>query len=236
VLVILLVIAMSAGGSEEPGARAGGSPATGQLTATPTPTPAPLDPSWPARLTFLTDSVGLGSITALRETMLRWRVRIVGEPALMLDDAAAQLRRDVSLDPVVVVALGYNSLWRRNRVDYDIFASAFDEDAERLLRAIRRKGGRKIVWVTLREATRPNVPPEGKEQHATYAWYFPYVNERLDRLARRNGDVVLADWAAISNRRGITYDAFHLDPDGALLYSRLIRRAVLRAPFEPASP
>ena len=97
---------------------------------------------------------------------------------------------------------------------------------------IRAGGGRKVVWITLREASRPDVPPGGRGQHATYAWYFPYVNERLRRLDRRHGDVVLADWAEISNRPGITYDAFHLDPDGALLYSRLIRRSVLRTPFE----
>jgi hypothetical protein len=234
--VVVLVIALATGGSGDRRSRAGPAPAADVTPIDPSPPPEPLDPSWPERLTFLSDSVGLGSITALRETMPRWRVRILGEPALMLDDAAAQLARGGRLDRVVVVALGYNSLWRRQRVDYDIFAARFDREAGRLLRVVRAKGGRKIVWVTLREATRRNVPPDGKRQHATYAWYFPYVNERLDRLARGNGDVVLADWAAISNRPDITYDAFHLDPDGALLYSKLIRRSVLRAPFEPSTP
>jgi hypothetical protein len=234
VLLLVLVIAMTAGGSEEPGPPDRAAPATERSPGT--PSPVPLDPSWPPRLTFLSDSVGLGSITALRETMGRWRVRVIGEPALMLDDAAEQLRRGGRLDRVVVVALGYNSLWERDGVDLEYYSSKFDGEAEELLRVIRQKGGRKIVWITLREATRPNVPPEGREQHATYAWYFPYVNDRLDRLARRHGDVVLADWAAVSDRPDITYDAFHLDPDGALLYSRLIRRAVLRTPFEPWTP
>lgn len=235
-LVVVLVIAMTAGGSKDASPRASPAPAAGVTPIDPTSTPDLLDPSWPERLTFLSDSVGLGSITALRETMPRWRVRVLGEPALMLDDAAAQLRRGGRLDRIVVVALGYNSLWRRQRVDYDVFAERFDREADRLLRVIRAKGGRKIVWITLREASRPNVPPDGKRQHATYAWYFPYVNERLDRLGRDNGDVVLADWAAISNRPDVTYDAFHLDPDGALLYARLIRRSVLRAPYESSIP
>ncbi len=233
-LVVVLVVAMAAGGSQEPSAGARSTSAADAEFAEPTPTPAPLDPSWPPHLTLLSDSVGLGSIDALRETLPRWRVRVIGQPALMLDDAAVQLQRGERLDEVVVIALGYNSLWKRDRIDYHYFASKFDREAERLLRVIRAKGGRKIVWVTLREASRPNVPPDGRKQHATYAWYFPYVNERLDRLDRRFGDVVLADWAKISNRPDITYDAFHLDPDGALLYSRLIRRAVLRVPFEPA--
>ena len=43
------------------------------------------------------------------------------------------------------------------------------------------------------------------------------MNERLHRLDRLHGDVVLADWAEISSRPGITYDAFHLDLDGALV-------------------
>ena len=233
-LVVVLVVALAADDSRDPrgAGRSAGSSARA-LRAEPTPAP-PLDPSWPARLTMVSDSVGLGSIDALRETMSDWRVRVVGEPALMLDDAAARLQRGGRLDPVIVVALGYNTLWKRDRVDYDSFSARFDREAERLLRVIGAKGGRKIVWVTLREASRPNVPPEGKEQHARYAWYFPYVNERLDRLDRRHGDVVLADWARVSNRPDITYDAFHLDPDGALLYARLIRGAVMRAPYEPA--
>ncbi|MGZ8613270.1 MAG: hypothetical protein ACXWX4_01160 [Actinomycetota bacterium] len=232
-LAVVLVVAMAAGGSGDPSTGASSTSVVDIAPADQTANPEPLDPSWPTRLTLLSDSVGLGSIDALRETLPRWRVRVLGRPALMLDDAAVQLQRGDRLDEVVVVALGYNSLWRRNRVDYDYFASRFDREAARLVRVIRAKGGRKIVWVTLREASRPNVPPDGREQHATYAWYFPYVNERLDRLDRRFGDVVLADWAKISNRTDITYDAFHLDPDGALLYSRLIRRTVLRTPYEP---
>ena len=221
---------MIAGGSEEPSARA--SPATEVASVGPTAVLRPLNPSWPPRLTLVTDSVGLGSVATLRETMPRWRIRVIGTPALMVDDAASRLQGMARLDEVVVVALGYNSLWRRDRVDYGYFSARFDRAAERLVRVIRAGGGRKVVWITLREASRPDVPPGGRGQHATYAWYFPYVNERLHRLDRRHGDVVLADWAEISNRPGITYDAFHLDPDGALLYSRLIRRSVLRTPFE----
>jgi hypothetical protein len=236
VLTITLLVALMTG---SPGHQpVPGTPLRAAATpASPTEEPpGPLDPSWPDRLTFLSDSVGLGSVDALREAMSDWHVQVLGEPALMLDDAAAQLVADGrQLNNVVVVALGYNSLWRRNREDYDYFAAKFDREADRLLRVIRTLGGQKIVWVTLREAKRPFIPRDALDQHRTYAWYFPYVNERLDRLAARNPDVVLADWAAISNRPGITYDAIHLDPDGAFLYSRTVKHAVLREPFAPSS-
>lgn len=235
-LVAVLVVAFAAGGSEEPSRLSAPSVAAspgGVPSATPAPSPVALAPGWPRRLTILSDSVGLGSITALRETMDDWRVRVMGEPALMLDDAVAELRAGGRLDRVVVVALGYNSLWKRDRVDHAHYAGEFDRQAEALLRTLRAHGVRKVVWVTLRDASRDHVPRDAWDQHATYAWYFPYVNERLRRLDRRHDEVVLADWAAVSDRSGITYDAFHLDPDGALLYARLIREAVLEAEITP---
>jgi hypothetical protein len=233
-LVVVLIVALALGRSRTPVPPRAVAPTSPVSSST---EPVPLPRSWPHRLTLLTDSVGLGSVTALRETMDSWRARVIGHPALMVDDAVDELQDDPErLDKVVVVALGYNSLWSRHREDYDYYSSRFDREAGRLLRVIRAKGGRKIVWVTLRDPDRANVPPQGAYQYRTYAWYFPYVNERLHRLARANGDLVLADWAAISSRRGLTYDAIHLDPNGAVAYARMIRRAVLDAPFEPVPP
>ena len=65
----------------------------------------------------------------------------------------------------------------------------------------------------------------GQEQYDQYVWYFPYVNERLDLLIQRNPDVVLADWAAVSNQPGLTYDAMHLTGDGIRLMIDTIRGA-----------
>ena len=233
-LVVVLSVMLTAGGSDGPRARGTAlpmAPRAADVHAAPSPRSDPLRQAWPRRLTVVSDSVGLGSIDAMRATMPGWRVRVVGQPALMIDDAAERLRRAGRLDKIVVVALGYNTLWKRGRIDFDYFAAKFDREADRLLRVIRAKGGRKVIWVTLRDAARANVPRDGWHQHATYAWYFPYVNTRLRTLDRRRDDVVLADWAAVSDRRGITYDAFHLDPDGAVLYSRVIKHAVLREPF-----
>jgi hypothetical protein len=56
-------------------------------------------------------------------------------------------------------------------------------------------------------------------------WYFPYVNERLRLLVQRHPDVILADWAAVSNREGLTYDAMHLTGSGIRLMIDTIRTA-----------
>lgn len=192
---------------------------------------------WPERLTLYTDSVGLGAVSALREVMPRWHVRVLGRPALMLDDAAAELARSGDrVHRVVVVALGYNSVWERHRADFDFWSARFDHDATRLLRVLRAAGARKIVWVTLRQAPASAIPPDSLDQHRRVAWYFPYVNERLRLLDRRFGDVVLADWSTVGDRAGITYDAIHLDPDGARLYAHMVKRAILDEPFTPRPP
>jgi hypothetical protein len=82
--------------------------------------------------------------------------------------------------------------------------------------------------VTLREPTRRTVPPQAQGELGQYSWYFPYVNERLRRLDRRRDDLVLADWAAASDRPGLTYDSIHLNPSGGALMARTIWRTVSR--------
>jgi hypothetical protein len=63
------------------------------------------------------------------------------------------------------------------------------------------------------------------KQFRAYVWYFPYVNERLRLLPQRHPDVVLADWAAVSNQKGLTYDAMHLTKSGTRLMIDTIRSA-----------
>jgi lysophospholipase L1-like esterase len=164
-----------------------------------------------------------------------WRISVRGRPALMIGAAerevAAQRPR---IAPLVVIGLGYNSLWERARRRYGHWASRFDGEALRLLAALRRRGARQVVWVTLREPTRRVVPPAGWAELRTYAWYFPYVNERLRRLDRRHDDVVLADWAAASGRPGLTYDSIHLNARGAARMARTIEAAIVRGARRPA--
>ena len=81
------------------------------------------------------------------------------------------------------------------------------------------------MWVTLREPSAAVIPPEGREQFERFVWYFPYVNERLDALVVRHPEIVLADWAAVSDAPGLTYDAMHLTSEGIRLMIDTIRQA-----------
>jgi hypothetical protein len=186
-------------------------------------------PGWarPRRMTVLVDSVLLGGSPALRRARPCWRVHSRGRPALMVGVAERELRSSRRrVARLVVIGLGYNSLWERRRRHHKRWAARFDGEARRLLRMLRRRGAREFVWVTLREPTQRTTPPAGRRELAQYSWYFPYVNERLRRLDRRRDDLVLADWAAVSRRPGLTYDSIHLNTRGGKLMARTIRRAI----------
>ena len=185
-------------------------------------------PSWltARRQTVLVDSVLLGGKPALRETFKRWRLRFVGEPAIMLPAMEERIAAKRRVARLVVLGIGYNSIWERRRRNYGTWARKFDREAKKLLSTLRRKGARQFVWVTLRDARRAVIPSSAQWQHDRYAWYFPYVNERLRRLGRARDDLVLARWDRVSNRTGLTYDAIHLNPEGAALMARTIRAAI----------
>jgi hypothetical protein len=238
-LGLMLIFALRAGRSQDlaPSDRAFGSAGASTQPLHAGRSPVALPPRWPQRLTLYTDSVGLGAVTAIRDTMPDWRIKVLGRPALKVDVAAAELADSGDpVDRVVVVALGYNSLWEPGREDFEYWSRLFDQNAAKLLRALRAAGARKIVWVTLRDAPRSSIPTDALEQNRSFAWYFPWVNERLRALDDERSEVVLADWSTVGDRRNLTYDAIHLDPDGALRYARMVERSVLDEPFTPYRP
>jgi lysophospholipase L1-like esterase len=185
-------------------------------------------PTWARarRATILVDSVLLGGVPALREELRGWRTASLGRPAIMLPAAEQQIRAGGRVAPLAIVGVGYNSLWERGRRNYATWAAAFDRQARALVRALRARGARQVVWVTLREAGRGVIPSGALWQFDAYAWYFPYVNERLRRLDRARDDLVLAEWDRVSKRTGVTYDAIHLNPRGASLMARTIHAAI----------
>jgi lysophospholipase L1-like esterase len=214
---------------------AGGSASTEGAGASASTTCEPAGPSttvkprwWTARRqTVLVDSVLLGGTVAMRSTFKGWKIEIVGKPAIMLpamEDTVAARRKKVAR--LVVIGIGYNSLWERGRRNYSRWAAKFDKEAKSLLAALRRKGARQFVWVTLRQARRSVIPSDGLWQHNRYAWYFPYVNERLKKLAKARDDLVVARWDKVSNRKGLTYDAIHLNPRGATLMANTIKTTI----------
>ena len=88
-------------------------------------------PRWqrPRRATLLVDSVLLGAVPAVRARRPCWRIGVRGRPALMIDDAARQLRAQGRPVAPLVVGLGYNSLWERDRRRYSMWAARFDREA-----------------------------------------------------------------------------------------------------------
>lgn len=199
----------------------------------PPPDPAlagpPLDPAWPKHVFVILDSVLLGAKPNLIRSLPDWQVTVAGRPALMISKAVSELReRRESFGPIAVVALGYNSLWEKDRKNFRRHADRFDKSVEDMLALLKQHGARKIVWVTLRELSPGLVPASGVglSQYHKYAWYFPYVNERLRAIKQRHPEMALADWASAARRPGVTYDAIHLNTRGAELMVALVKAAI----------
>jgi formylglycine-generating enzyme required for sulfatase activity len=187
----------------------------------------PLDPHWPKQLYVIGDSVMLGAKPYLSKAFPDWQVTFAGRPALMVRKAIEELPPG-PLGSVAVVALGYNSLWQKDRQNFQIWSDRFDKNIEDMLSALKQRGVHKIVWVLLRELTPQLVPNNGvaNTQYQKYSWYFPYVNERLRAAKERHPDLALADWVTAARQSGITYDAIHLNPRGGDLMVNVVRVAV----------
>jgi len=214
-----------------PGAPAEGEPADtrrGQGRAGTSTTTSRVRPPVDATVTMIGDSVLVGAGEQMTTELAAdgYTVDYRAQPAWMLDEASAEIEAEGrAVGSTVIVGLGHNSIWERDRANFADWAREFDLHADDLLQTLRRFGAKQIVWVTLREPSQSNVPEMGERQFEQYVWYFPYVNERLDALVQRNPDVVLADWAAVSNRPDVTYDAMHLTGQGIRLMIDTIRTA-----------
>ena len=216
--------------------------ATAPMTIPP-PDPAlagpALNPSWEKHVYVVTDSVMLGAKPAFIKAMsdLGWQVTFTGRPALMIRKGLEEyVRQQSSTGPVAVVALGYNSLWEKDRHNFKRWSDLFDKSVEDMLAALKERGARKIVWVTLRELT-PDLVSGGTavSQLHKYAWYFPYVNERLRAIKARHPEMTIADWSAAAQQTGLTYDAIHLNPRGGELMTAVVKAAI-GTDARPANP
>jgi peptidoglycan/LPS O-acetylase OafA/YrhL len=197
----------------------------------------PLDPRWPKTLTLLSDSVGLGLSRALPAALPGWKVEVLGRPALMVKQVVPEFLNARGVGSVVVVALAYNSLFERDRKNYEHWSGIWDRGAERLLSDLKACGAKKVVWITLREPLPELVTDAGRDQWERYAWFFPYVNERILALAERHPELTLADWRAVANQPDLTKDLIHLSPSGVSLMTETVTRAVLGGgPPERATP
>lgn len=181
----------------------------------------------PAALTVITDSVVLGAQRYFPDAFPGADIDMLGHPALMLHQLTTTvLPPGKWVNPYTVVAIGYNSLWEKDRLHYDKWAAKFDREANAVLDLVRSRGARNIVWVTLREPSpEAIITAQQIDQNRRFGFYLYYVNERLRILADANDDLTLADWAGVSKGPGNTYDLIHLNPTGARLMVKTIAAA-----------
>ena len=180
------------------------------------------------RVLVVSDSVGLSAKTAIPDAFpADWEVNVVGTPAMFVEQLEnSHVKPQIALSPWnvgdhVVIAGGYNyPFWDPER---------FDRSIDSMITTLTAAGVAHIYWVTLREVQPWFVSPSGWRDVQPYYWYFPTVNEHLERALLRHPNLTLIDWAAAASRPGITYDAIHLNPTGAALYSGLIADAVHNA-------
>ncbi len=180
-------------------------------------------------ITVVTDSVLLGARAAMRDHFgaQGWDFELRGHAAIMINQAEQELEwSNLPVGNVAIVGLGYNSLWERDRRNYDRWAEKFDREADLLIEELMELGAQHVIWVTVREPDQWVVPPEGRSQYRQFAWFFPYVNQRIRLLPSRHDNVVVADWEAVSNQPGLTYDAIHLSNDGIDLMIQVLDAAV----------
>jgi len=199
---------------------------------------APLDPNSRKHVYVITDSVMLGAKQQFVNALPDWQVTFDGRPAIQIRQALKEYtlsRRDTG--PVAVVALGYNTLWEKDRHNFKRWSDIFDKHVEEMLAALKERGAKRIVWVMLRELT-PDMISGSRvsvSQYNRYAWYFPYVNERLKAIKERHPEMALADWAVAGKANGVTYDLIHLNGRGAELMTEVVKVAmgVYGAPAQP---
>jgi hypothetical protein len=188
------------------------------------------------RLIMLSDSVGLGARHSVPAAFPPdWEVNVAGQPARFvgqletgpcfwtLTNQRCDLNYLLAAKPHwfgdhAVIAAGYNyTYWDTAR---------FDREVDSLIDKLTANGVKHVYWVTLREIDPQYITASAWRQIQPYYWYFPEVNDRLEMALTRHPNLTLVDWAAAANRTGVTYDAIHLNPEGADLYAGLIRSAV----------
>ena len=195
------------------------------------PGPA-LEASWKEEVYVITDSVVLGAKFAIQKNFkaISWKSTVDGRPAMMIKAGINEfVKKHPKLPEIAVVALGYNSLWEKERKNFEKWSKRFDGEVEAMLKQLSARGVKKVVWVLLREADEGLVLPKNKtakSQFSRYAWYFPYVNERLKALRENHPEMALADWPSVSQSTDLTYDLIHLNPKGAQTMTEEIMRAV----------
>jgi hypothetical protein len=184
------------------------------------------DVSWAKQVYMITDSVGLGAKGAMKKGFKGWKVTVDGHESMGVAEATRKIKENKALPPIVIVAVGYNSSWEKDRKNFERYTKQFDEQAEAMYKAASLRGAKKLVWVLLRD---PMANPSGRKSHKYYekkGFYFSYVNERLLALHEKHPEVSLADWTSASLDPSYTADGIHLTASGAAVLVEVIKASV----------
>jgi hypothetical protein len=154
----------------------------------------------PAARRSLGEGLDLRSDTAVCRRLVAASCPFQGAtPATALEIIGSQ---GPGLGPVVVINVGYND-----------WVAVYDVD--RVMKALSAVGVRRVIWVTLREAT-------------SYASLYALSNSRIRKADRRWKSLAVADWNAFSRGKPwFREDGLHLTPSGAMGLARLLRPLVL---------
>ncbi len=177
------------------------------------------------RVYLVGDSVALGARGYFADAFPPdWTAIVDGTPAYFVETLESRhVRPQMAFHPEwfgehVVVAGGYNyPYWDPGR---------FDRSIDSMINTLTAAGVEHVYWVTLREVKPQYVNASGWRKIQPYYWYFPTVNAHLRSALDRHPNLTLIDWAAAADRSDITYDAIHLNPTGARLYSALVSQQI----------
>ena len=100
-----------------------------------------------------------------------------------------------------------------------------------MVRTLLGKGVKHIYWVTAREVS-PAYYSGWNGLTAAYKLLYskyPVLNSQLRNATLRHPSLSIIDWASISDRTGITYDAIHLNNTGAAAYSQIAASTIVRS-------
>lgn len=176
------------------------------------------------RLFMVSDSVGLGAVNAMKSAFgSSWQVTVSGKPGLFTEQLVSYVKSAPAsaFGESAIVATGYNyPYWDPPR---------FDKSVDLMVSALKARGVTRIYWVTIREV-KPAFYSKWNGLGAAYKTLYnayPRTNSQLRAALARHPQLSIIDWAASSDRNGLTYDAIHLNPTGAALYSGLAKSTVL---------
>jgi len=174
------------------------------------------------RLFMVSDSVGLGAISAMRAAFSGWQVTITGKPGLFTETLVSYVNSApaTAFGDDAIVATGYNyPYWDPPR---------FDRSVDQMVTALKNRGVQHIFWVTMREVKPPFYSHWNGLSNDYRALYlaYPRTNNQLRSATMRHPELSIIDWASIADQTGLSYDAIHLNPTGAALYAGLAHSTV----------